>query len=36
VSSHPALSVSMPESRNAIVTLVETIVSTDQHIIGGH
>jgi hypothetical protein len=35
-SSHPALSVSMPESRNAIVTLVETIVSTDQHIIGGH
>jgi hypothetical protein len=36
VSSHPALSVSMPESKNAIVTLAETIISTDQHIIGGH
>jgi hypothetical protein len=33
VSSHPALSVSMPESRNAIATLVETTISTNQHII---
>ena len=29
LSSHPALSVSMPNSQKAIVTLVETIISTN-------
>jgi hypothetical protein len=29
LSSHPALSVSMPKSQKAIVTLVETIISTN-------